>query len=55
MYHSTCSTKRIYFSQAEAESVADHQMSVNYGLSLRVYYCDVCRAFHLTSKPRRYA
>jgi hypothetical protein len=49
-----CSRKRRYETEREAEEVAEHEMGLNPGLVLRVYYCAICRAYHLTSKPRRY-
>jgi hypothetical protein len=49
-----CSHKRRYESEQEARAVAEHQMSLNPGRVLRVYRCDRCWKYHLTSKPRRY-
>lgn len=49
-----CSRKRAYSTEWEAAQVADHQMSLNPGLVLRVYCCDGCGSFHLTHKPRRF-
>jgi hypothetical protein len=49
-----CSQKRQYQTETEAERVAEHQMSQNPGLQLRVYCCDTCQSYHLTSKPQRY-
>ena len=49
-----CSHKNQYRTETEAERVADHQMSLRPGLQLRVYRCDSCQSYHLTSKPRRY-
>lgn len=52
-HYADCSQKRKYGTKAEAERVAEHQMSRNPGLLLRVYYCDTCQDYHLTSKPQR--
>jgi hypothetical protein len=46
-----CSHKREYETEEEAEAVARHQMSLHPGLVLRVYYCENCWKFHLTSTP----
>lgn len=48
-----CFRKRGYETEHEADEVAAHQMSLHPGLELRVYLCDTCRRYHLTSKPRR--
>ncbi len=53
-YNADCSRKRQYRTETEAERVAEHQMSLNRGLDLRVYYCDTCQSYHLTSKPQLY-
>ncbi len=53
-YYADCSRKQQYRTKIEAEQVAEHQMSMNYGLVLRVYYCDTCHSYHLTSKPQQY-
>ncbi len=52
--YADCSQKRQYGTQAEAKRVADHRMSQSQGLQLRVYYCDNCQSYHLTSKPPHY-
>jgi len=49
-----CSRKRGYETEREAEEVAGHQMGLHPGLVLRVYYCEMCWKYHLTSKPPRY-
>lgn len=46
-----CSHKRAYESEYEAQRVAEHQMGKTPGLELRVYECDGCEKYHLTSKP----
>lgn len=48
-----CSRKQAYATEWEAAQVAEHQMSLNPGLILRVYRCD-CGWYHLTHKPRRF-
>lgn len=49
-----CSRKRSYPSEALADEVARHQMSLNPGLVLRVYFCDRCWSYHLTHKHQRF-
>ena len=49
-----CSRKRAYATAWEAQEVAEHQMSMNPGLVLRVYRCPNCGSYHLTSKPARF-
>jgi hypothetical protein len=44
---SICRKKRAYRSEADALLVAD-----NAELQLRVYRCDRCRRFHLTSRTK---
>lgn len=44
-----CLKKNTYHSEAEAESVAQHQMFA-LGIYLRVYQCDYCGEYHLTHK-----
>lgn len=53
-HYTDCSHKKQYRTEREAERVAEDQMSRNRGLQLRVYYCDNCLNYHLTSKPQRY-
>ena len=50
-----CYSKRAYHSELQAEGVAEHQMGLHPGLVLRVYHCDICGKYHLTSKPPRHA
>lgn len=50
MRYVDCSHKRAYSTREEAERVAVHQMSLHPGRDLRVYDCDQCGKYHLTSK-----
>lgn len=49
-----CSHKKAYETEAEAKTVAEHQMAQDESLALRVYYCQRCSMYHLTHKPRRF-
>jgi hypothetical protein len=49
-----CSRKRAYLNEQEARDTAEHQMGLHPNLVLRVYFCDGCRTYHLTSKHHGY-
>ena len=46
----TCSEKRRFKTEAEAQKAADFQMLTNMQLSLRVYKCPQCQSWHLTRR-----
>ena len=54
MRYVDCSQKRAYKTEREAEEVAAHQMSLHREKDLRVYECDQCYSYHLTSKPKHW-
>lgn len=46
----SCSlVKKSYKTEDEAKKTAEIQMLVNQGLELKVYKCDLCNYWHLTS------
>lgn len=46
----SCASKRPYKSQSEARKYANRLEQVR-GKKLRVYFCETCQRWHLTSKP----
>lgn len=48
----SCASKHLYRSQSEARKYANRLEQVR-GKKLRVYFCEICQRWHLTSKPLR--
>ena len=48
----SCSSKRIFKTEAEALEAADTGMLDNMSLTLGVYQCHICHNWHLTSLPQ---
>ena len=46
----SCASKRPYKSQSEARKYANRLEQVR-SKKLRVYFCEICQRWHLTSKP----
>lgn len=48
----SCASKHSYRSQSEARKYANRLEQAR-GKKLRVYFCEICQRWHLTSKPLR--